>query len=361
MSYVQHTECCKLTSYKPLKYKAQPAVEMLVLFGATLGWIAVLIPVVLGNPLCAFHALGLIFYGGLFGYCNWWLYYRLVCLDGDHCAIGLLVSVETVESKDWPDSYDTDYSLNLLLPNTKLGVSQADAETSTPFGSLIKVTPEVAARSDITFTGEFATPEGAGDDKKSAILHAEFEGAGVWIMFLTSAAALILAAAAAVVCMVPVWGWIASIILEILAFLAVLFGHLGAGGDSGDPKDANPDIGDLHPAQGNGIGEASVLYVQGTRVFDGGHQDTHDGWNEIHPIKNAVVVGKWTGDWRTAVDSEHTSLKDHCERLTEAIGEADDPLTIVAQDEPKNDWHWHPLIDGCEGSTEPAGEPPDIR
>lgn len=363
MSYVQHTKCVDLVGYKPLTYKAQPAVEMLVLFGGTLAWVAVLIPVVLGNPLCAFHALGLIAYGGIFGYCNWWLYYRLVCLDGDHCAIGLLVSAETAESKDWPDSYDTDYSVNLLLPNTTLGVTQAAAEATPPFGHLIAATPEIKARSDITFSGEFAKPDGATDDKQSAILHAEFEGAGVWIMFLASAAALILVAAAAVVCMVPVWGWIASIILEILAFLATLFGHLAAGGDSGDPKDANPEIGDLHQAQGNTIGHASVLYVEGTRVFDGGHQDTHQGWNEIHPIKNAVVVGTWDekGGWATAVDTQHASLAAHCMAITGAIGQAQQPSTVAHQNEPKNQWLWHPLIDGCKGSAEPPDEPPPIH
>jgi hypothetical protein len=353
MSYVQHTQCTDLASYKPLKYKAQPAIEMLVLFGATLGWIAVLIPVVLGNPICALHALGLIAYGGIFGYCNWWLYYRLVCLTGDQCAIGLVLSIDTAATKSYPDSYDTDYSVSLLLPNTTLGVDQATAETSAPFGHLIAETSEVKARTDIAFTGEFEKPKDSDDSKRSAILHAEFEGAGVWIMFLASAAALILAAAAAIVCMVPVWGWIASVILEILALLAALFGHFAAANDSGDPTDVNPDLGNLHPAQGNGIGGADILYVQGTHVFDGGHEDESRGWNEIHPIKNAAIVGQWKGDWRTAVDTEHKTLQEHCEAMSGAIATAQDPLTKDQQTDPKNQWLWHPLIDGCQGSLDP--------
>jgi hypothetical protein len=350
MSYVQHTKCIDLAKYKPLSYKAQPAVEILALFGGTLAWIAALIPFVMGMPLCGLHALGLMAYGGLFGYCNWWLYYRLVCLKGDRCAIGMLVSVETVEGKSWPGSYDTDFSLNLLLPNTSLGVVQADAEKTPPLGILIKGTPEIVGRSDLTFTGEKATPLNGTPKSQSAILHAEFEGAGVWIMFLTSAACLFLVLAAAMVCMVPVWGWIASIILELLALLALLFGHLGAQSDgaNGNPADANPDLTVLHQAQGDGPSAADVLYVQGTWVFDGGHQDTHDGWNEIHPIKNAIIVGKWTGDWATAVDTEHKSLAEHCEAVTEALGTAQDPLTRSEQSKPENNWQWHPLIDGCE-------------
>jgi hypothetical protein len=350
MSYVQHTQCCDLPKFKPMSYKAQPAIEMLVLFGGTLGWVAALIPVVLGNPLCAFHALGLIFYGGIFGYCNWWLFYRLVCLTGDQCAIGMVVSVETKESKSWPDSYDTDYSVSLLLPNTKLGVSQAEAEASAPFGHLVQATAAVKARSDITFTGQYAKPLNTGDDKNSAILHAEFEGSGVWIMFLTSAACLITVAAAAVVCMVPGWGWVASVVLEILAFLALLFGHGLAQNDAGSPSDVNPDLTTVQQADGDGIG-ADVLYVLGTHVLDGGHLPEGQSWNEIHPIKCATKVGRWNGDWATAVDTAHVSLRDQCDAITSALVQAQDPQTVAAQSDPRNQWLWHPLIDGCVGST----------
>lgn len=162
MSYVQHTKCIDLANYRPLSYKAKPTVDMLMLFGGTLAWVATLIPIALGNPACALHVPLLLFYGAIFGYCNWWLYYRLVCLAGDRCAIGVVVSVETPDRKRYPDSYDTDYSVNLLLPGTYPGVDQATAEASLPFGDLIKGTPEIKARADITFSGERATPEGGG-------------------------------------------------------------------------------------------------------------------------------------------------------------------------------------------------------
>ena len=32
-------------------------------------------------------------------YCRWWLYDRLVCLGGDRCAIGMLLTVEPPENK----------------------------------------------------------------------------------------------------------------------------------------------------------------------------------------------------------------------------------------------------------------------
>ena len=98
--------------------------------------------------------------------------------------------------------------------------------------------------------------------------------------------------------------------------------------------------------------------------FDRSELDRPDAGLVIgeYPLaKNAVVVGTWTGDWRTAVDTEHMSLKDHCEAMMEAIAMAQAPATIAAQAEPKNEWLWHPLVDGCEGSAEQPGEPPPIH
>lgn len=194
--------------------------------------------------------------------------------------------------------------------------------------------------------------KGGGDKSTSAVLHAEFEGAGVWILFLASSGALILVVAAIAVCMIPVWGWVASWIIELLAFLLIVFGHFAGLSDAAAPTDVSPELAGLHPANGDGFGSAHVLYVDGTWVFDGGHQDTHEGWNEIHPIKNAIIVGTWTGDWRNAVDTRYNSLVDHCEALHGALGTAQGSLTVKAQEQPENQWVWHPLIDGCEGSVE---------
>src|SRR5207249_4783300 len=46
---------------------------------------------------------------------DWWLNRRLLCLDGDRCAIGIVWSVEPAEGKPFPESFDDDFSLNLLL------------------------------------------------------------------------------------------------------------------------------------------------------------------------------------------------------------------------------------------------------
>jgi hypothetical protein len=64
-----------------------------------------------------------------------------------------------------------------------------------PIGKLIAETPALTARSDIIFTGMKARPENF-PGNEAAILHAKFEGAGVWILFVASMPSLLLAATA---------------------------------------------------------------------------------------------------------------------------------------------------------------------
>src|ERR1700744_5890251 len=47
----------------------------------------------------------------IIAYCDWWLNKRLICLGGDRCAIGLLVSVEPPADKTGFDAIDTDFSM----------------------------------------------------------------------------------------------------------------------------------------------------------------------------------------------------------------------------------------------------------
>src|SRR5437660_631994 len=42
---------------------------------------------------------------------HWWLYGRLICLGGDRCVIGMVLSIEPPSG-----NFDTDYSFSILLP-----------------------------------------------------------------------------------------------------------------------------------------------------------------------------------------------------------------------------------------------------
>ena len=73
--------------------------------------------------------------------CDWWLNVRLVCLGGDRSVVGMIVSVEPSRGKtEFFGELDTDYSLNLCIYPNLPGVSQAVAETSTPYGILMAET-----------------------------------------------------------------------------------------------------------------------------------------------------------------------------------------------------------------------------
>src|SRR6266576_3817606 len=86
--------------------------------------------------------LGLMIF--LIAYCENWLFKRLICLGGDHDVIGLVVKTEPPEFSlgDW----DNDYSLNLLLQCTDLGVTEDSEQLqNSPFGELIRNQSEILA------------------------------------------------------------------------------------------------------------------------------------------------------------------------------------------------------------------------
>src|SRR5215469_7948141 len=59
-------------------------------------------------------------------------------------------------------------------------------------------------------------------------MHAEFEGGGVYDLLQACYAALALATAAAAVCAIPIFGWIACLILSIASALVTLAGIINA-------------------------------------------------------------------------------------------------------------------------------------
>ena len=62
-------------------------------------------------------------------------------------------------------------------------------------------------------------------------------------------------------------------------------------------------------------------------------------------------MGVWEGSW------ESSTLTGDMPSWCAAIGRAADPLTVVAQGRPENQWTIHPLIDGCT-PTDTEGPPP---
>jgi hypothetical protein len=414
MSYVQYTKCVDVNNKKfPFN---SPSVLLVIATIATL---------LLGGftPYTLVVELGIII-----GYCEWWLYDRLICLGGDRCAIGLLGTPEPPENKSGLDAFDTDYSINLVLAPHQYQELPPDYFTNPPapppFGAdpeewadqkfkealhrqiaddglqgvLIK---ETNTTGDVTtvlgakrydFEGYFTTmPGSAVSYLHQPYLHCEFEGGGILQLLKAAKAALGFAAVAAVVCLIPVFGWVVCGILSLIAVIISIAGIIAALNDKGKPSVFDPKgqpAGALHPRD-------DILFVKGTWVFD----TAHGGWNEIHPIKKCLLIakarytksdvvdwdraiapfmvsrGRWQWDVTDPANLDPANLKpikldgppkptdwtDWVKSWCDEVESASQPITVDNQARPENKWQVHPVVDGCRPEQGEDAPGPDIR
>ena len=396
MGYVQHTDC---VSVEGKVYPGNPLVVVVL---------AAIVTLYAGGGLSPYTAIPLLLI--IIEYCRWWLYDRLVCLGGDQCAIGLLGVVEPPENKSRFDKLDTDYSINLVLaphqyqelPPGYLGTPLPPAPpmkdpkewAEEKFkealhrqiaddgmqGVLIKETKTTGDRRTIfntkryDFQGYFSIIGGSSVKYSfQPYLHCEFEGGGIFELKNAAEAALYFAMAAAVACAIPVVGWLACVVFSAVAALISVVGFFAALNDKGKPSVYDPVTGQtssvLHPGQ-------DILFVQGSWVFD----TAHEGWNEIHPIKECQLVataryeradvvdwdhaiasymvaqGRWQWDTTDPANLKPIKLdgppkpldwtnwvKSWCDH----VATKSTPFTVSNQARPEHQWQVHPAIDGC--------------
>jgi hypothetical protein len=337
MAFKQYTRCIP-----PSKYVAHPVLLSViggVLVGVFAAWVA------REHPVCMLIALLVAFMASVVAYCRFTLYQQLLCLDGDRDAIGVIVEAKTPHADFWDQNWDTDYTISLLLQNTEFGVTQLEAQQSKPYGYLIH--PQDVIKAEGLPTNGL-TAEDAATEKTSAVLHAEFEGAGYYYLLLGAEVGLALAIAALLACLFlpPGLAAILAAILVLLAVIALALGGLLGLNDAASPSDVGVG-GDLqtNTDYNNGLGSgADVVYVQGTWIYDPGH----DGWNELHPIKVCTKIGCWKGDWIDYDCSpDEPTPPDIILRLRHGFQEAQAEKTKVNQALPQNQWQLHPDLDGC--------------
>ncbi len=323
--FKQYTHCCKPSNWVSVT-------TYLAVAGAALA--AIWIPVIILASWCSLFYLLVVAAAEGVAYCTWWLEVRLVCLGGDRSAIGMVVSTEPPKDKSGFNALDSDFSMNLLPYPCLPGISQSALEITPPYGELVK--EQDSTKQYVKFFKGESAKDKAGVE--SAILHAEFEGAGIHDFRIACTVAMGLAIAALVACVAipPPWGIVVAAILALLALLAALFGSMLAAGDHGAPGDVKGSPTVIHDNdKDTGFG-ADLLYVSGTWVFD----TLHEGWNEIHPIKKCTKVGTWNGAWPTDTDEVRKKL--------------DAGLTAVVSDDERHRWEIHPFVDGC-------GEEPGVH
>lgn len=325
MAYKQYTKCIDVNDYQVQIWQLAPG------FVAAAA-IAVVI-LLAGGAIVPGVGVGLLL--AIIAYCRWWLYGRLICLGKEVCAIGWVITVETPAEKSGLDKFDTDYSVNLCLAPFRLGATQAEVEVEPVQGWIVKETDSI--KNSVHPTLDFAglTAQQYSNYKPTASCHAEFEGGGIWDLYQAAQAALPFAGAAAVVCSIPILGWVACAILGGIAAAITIAGIIAALNDTGSPSDVDPALGnEIHTNDPTGIG-ADILFVKGEWVYD----SAHEGWNEIHPIRRAQRIGTWGGSWEFGVGT--------VTQMCDASARADDPATVANQQQPQNQWQIHPVIDGC--------------
>jgi hypothetical protein len=233
-------------------------------------------------------------------------------------------------------------------------------ETDNFQGNLIAEQPEIIKENLPWARDSAGDTKGYGDDDadgpagaaqwsnraRTAVLHCEFEGGGIYKLMEFARALLAVAAVTAALCWIPIIGWILCLIVPYVALAISLAGLASALNDTGNPNDVATNLGELHVNDPTGRG-ADIVVVKGAWVYDSQHR----GWNEIHPIKYCQRIGTYEGNW---AGYDVRVLRDH---WCDAINRSDTPAMIANQARPENQWTVHPALDGCL----PANEPPVIK
>ena len=404
MSYTQYTKCVPIGAKKYPAWAPKPTSVLVV------SSIAVLIATLI-VPYLALIEIPL-----LITYFFWWLYDRLICLGGDVCAIGLLGVVEPPSEKKDFDKFDTDLSINLVLaPHSiqELPPGYPASVPPPPSGANAKEHYEKEFRkalhrqiADDGIQGHLIKEQAVTSTEKwgfegyfnkvggssvlyhhQAYLHCEFEGGGMYKLLQALYVLAPVATALAIVCSIPVLGWIACAILAAVAATIAIAGVINALNDTGSPTVVDPKTGattdQLHPGR-------DILLVQGTWVYD----SAHEGWNEVHPIKVCqlvgtatymaddkvdwdsaigdfmVAAGRWRADLSTpGVRAYHKDSgaptpqdwQDWVRAWCDGVKSAGSDLTVDHQGRPENTWQTHPVIDGCEPAPAPDPDPNPIH
>lgn len=184
-----------------------------------------------------------------------------------------------------------------------------------------------------------------------AALEVEFEGAGVWDLYQFALAAMPIAVTAAVVCPIPIIGWVVCLVLTLIALAIATVGAVLGLTDNSAKTQATTQAGDIQPLK-------SILFVMGKWVYDTGHS----GWNELHPVLFCQIIDCISQDdlnngltWENFPKYSLANIENTVAGLCALAHGQLAPQTPILQAQPQNSWTLHPLVDGC---TPNHGTPP---
>jgi hypothetical protein len=340
----KHYHCVQAADYRPVE--AATLAISAVIFGVISG--------IGGNPLGGAIS-GALWIAAVFDLCRYLSGGKLICHDLKVCVIGRLVKLIPVGAdKSGFEKMDDDYTFNIVMsPHASTESISAIAATDRHQAKYIQRQPGPDSLG-LGYVGESVKFTNIPADTE--VLHCEIKGCRVHDVCIVLKVMSFPTAAAAIICSIPVIGWIACLIAfaVVLALTAIIGGIVWAATHNGEMSDVlDPASGTLNPADPDtGLG-GDIILIRGDWVYDAGH----DGWNEIHPVRyvqKLEIPNEYHG-----TDPADTALVERfkAEVLDPwcfEVGRTDDPLIRGEQEKPENAWHIHPAIDGCR-ERQPIG------
>jgi len=252
-----------------------------------------------------------------------------------------------------PPQWQANY---FYTPGDQIEDSNGNIETCTPYAQALSGSnpPNWPTTIGATVFDGSVQWQCGGPVPSATNLEIEFEGAGVWDLYQALIAAAVVAGVGAVLCEIPIIGWILCLIACLVALAIAGIGAGVALSDDSAENQANSQVGVIHPGQ-------DVLFVMGRWVYD----SAHTGWNELHPVlfcqriaqvpqADLIAGTPWQNFPELGAANLLATVNGFCGLANNALSTA----TFIAQLQPQNQWTLHPLVDGC---TTDSGEPPPLQ
>lgn len=317
MPYRQYTKCVQKggeNTYAEIMFAyffGGTILVGLVGFFTTGDWVGVVVGAITGGATAL-----------MAGFCRWFFYERLVCIEKDQILVGLVDKTSIAD--------DGDLCFYVIPAPHGIGASLTDMQTQPPQDKFMR--PHFL---DLPFHQE--KQEGASN---TVCLQCEIEGSRMKTICAGTIAGSTIGTAAALTflggCVLTgILSWLCALVALIVWAIITGIGYLigKAAGEDGSFKDvaAQPGSGRLT------LGECIV--VKGDWIYDSGHE----GWHEIHPVKEIYKTGI------APLDIPGLDIKGGCkgmslwmyQQIIDKIKEKDNPDTWDKQGEWENQWVTH--------------------
>jgi hypothetical protein len=344
----QYYKCTPPSSYTPITNT--------IVLGVLAGTFAIAAAIA-GSAIPGYGIVaGILLIAAIFSLCDFLSGGKLVCLGEYECTIGRIMAFEEVgHGKSGFDTIDDDFCINTLpSPHSPL---ETIAEVKANPGQGRFMIEQQATKDLFLPWGGYSHKFDDITDHEVEVFHVEVKGCRVHNVCLVWKALSFGAPVVGFICTIPVIGWLACLIVALiwLVITAVSTAIAWATSHSGDINDVyDPAAGELKHADPKTGEGGDVILTRGDWAYDAGH----DGWNEIHPARyiqklTDVIPAKYQSMSKADAALVAEFKKEVLDVWCYYVGQASDPATHAAQDDPENNWDIHPSIDGCGVDNSP--------